>query len=86
MKKSEYIGKPAIAVHAYSAFSGLEILAIEDGIDDYVVVRDWVHRYTKEGETKTEEIHKYKLKESTKGTYFRYRNNLRYYLKDFMRV
>jgi len=86
MKKSEYIGKPAIAVYAGSAYTGLEILAIEYGIDDYVVVRDWVNLYTKEGKKKVEEIHRYKIYYGNKHTYFNYRNRCRYYLDDFMGV
>ena len=86
MKKSEYIGKPAIAVYADSAYTGLEILAIEYGIDDYVIVRDWRTVFTQQGKKKVEEIHRYKIYYGNKHTYFNYRNRCRYYLDDFMRV
>jgi len=83
MKKSDYIDKPAIAVYADSAFDGLEILDITD---DFVVIRDWVHRYTPRGKTKTEEIHIYKLYWDTERVYFRYKNGIRYHIDDFMKV
>jgi hypothetical protein len=86
MKKSEYIGKPAIAVYADSASTGLEILAIEYGIDDYVIVRDWRPVFTQQGKKKVEEIHRYKIYYGNKHTYFNYRNRCRYFLDDFMRV
>ena len=83
MKKSDYAGQRAIAVYASSAFSGLEILAIDD---EQVVVRDWLHQYTQQGRTKAEEIHIYKIYCDTSRPYFRYRNGLRYHLDEFIRV
>ena len=83
MKKSEYIGKPAIAVYAMSAFNGLEIVAIDN---DHVIVRDWVHSYTKEGKVERPEIHRYTIYYDTEHPYFIYRNGCRCHLDDFMLV
>lgn len=81
--KKDYISKKAIGVYSASAFSGLEVLEIENGINDYVIVREWVHSYDDPGEK--EKIHRLMLYSTDKGFYFNF-YGIRYYLNDFIRV
>jgi uncharacterized membrane-anchored protein len=83
MKKADYIDKPAIAVHALSAFSGIEIVDIDN---DRVIVRDWVHSFTQNGKESKKEIHIYKIYYGTKRPYFNYRNGCRFHLDDFVTI
>lgn len=78
MKKSEvnaYKAMNPIAVMAITNNCGMAILEIENGIDDYVVVKGF-----------TGDIHRYKLHETNKGSFFKYQNGCRYYIHDFMKV
>ena len=64
-----------VAVMAITNNCGMAILDIEYGIDDYVIVKGF-----------TGDIHRYKLHETNKGSYFKYCNGCRYYLDWFMKV
>lgn len=75
-KEMNYYSKvKPLAVMSITNNCGLEILEMQYGIDDYVIVRGF-----------TGDIHKYKLRYNNKGIYFKYCNGLRYYMNEFMRV
>ena len=69
-----YEKKNPIAAMGITNISSIQILDIEYGIDDYVIIKGFVG-----------DIHKIKIYDSTKGAYFKYSNS-RYYIKDFMKI
>lgn len=71
----QYGGAKAIATMGLNNFCGMEILAIEYGIDDYVIVRGFI-----------DDLHRYKIHYETERPYFRYCNGCRYHLDEFIRV
>ena len=81
--------KKYIDVKALSAYIGyplMECVGIENGIDDYIIIRDVDITYTKEGKKTRINIHKYKIYYDTNRCYFKYRNGLRYHLDEFMMI
>lgn len=71
----QYKDAKAIATLGLNYFGGIEILAIEHGIDDYVIVRGY-----------TDDLHRYKIKYDTSRPYFTYCNGCRYHLDEFIKL
>ena len=70
-----YEKKNPIAVIGITNISSIQILDIEYGIDDYVIIKGF-----------TGDIHRHKIYYSVrKGMYFKY-GNARYYLKHFLKI
>ena len=71
-----------IACYSYTAFTGLEILAIENGFDDFII-----YRYCDSTEN-TYKPHKSKIRYNVKGEpyFINYLDNRRIYLNDCYRI
>jgi hypothetical protein len=82
----KYIEAKTLSVCSLFGGYGLECVGIENGIDDYIIIRDHCKTYTKEGVKTKIEIHKYKIYYDTNRAYFKYRNGLRYHLDEFLMV
>ena len=76
MNKREYMNKPSVAY--YSGFAGIEIKAVEYGIDDYIV-------FTAGAWTGKPSIHKSKIYYNSRQVYFKYRG-IRIKLDDCIRM
>lgn len=74
--KEFYEKKNPIAVMGVTNTLAIQILDVSCGIDDCVIIKGF-----------TGDIHKLRIYESkTKGAYFKYKCNTRYYIKDFIKI